>query len=411
MSLAEPIEKVKSILIPIINQLTGRAKRIAAAELAIGYGYGGQTFAADELEMSRNTIRKGINEINSGEEKEDEFSLRGRKKATEKLPGLEGQIKAILDSQSQADPKFQTDRLYTNVSVDEIRKQLIKCYGYMDGDLPTNRTLNTIVNELRYTLKTVKKSEPIKKVPETELIFDNLNRVHELAAKDDKTVRLSIDTKDRVKVGNFSRGGESRVEVKAYDHDFGDDYVVPFGIMDVKNKTTNVYLSGSKVTADFMADRLDEYWIENGYAGSGKVLLLNADNGSENNSSRTQFVKRMVQFSIDNNTEVILAYYPPYHSKYNPIERVWGVLEQHWSGALLDSKETIHNYIETATYDAKCLRADIVDTVYKTGVRVSSKAMQIYEKALSRMAGLEKWFVRISPSKCMDALAFTDCFY
>jgi len=411
MSLAEPIEMVKPILIPIIDRLTGRAKRIAAAEIALGYGYGGQTFVAAELMMSRNTVRKGIQEIQSGEEIEDEFYLRGRKKTIEELPQLEDQIKTILDSQSQADPKFQTDRLYTDLSVDEIRKQLIKRYGYMDDALPTNRTLNTILNELKYTLKTVKKTEPIKKVPETELIFDNLNRIHEIAMEDDEIVRLSIDTKDRVKVGNFSRGGKSRVEVKASDHDFGDDYIVPFGIMDVKKKTAEIYLSESKVTADFMVDRLDEYWVQYGYAGSGKVLLLNADNGSENSSSRTQFIKRMIQFSIDNNTEVILAYYPPYYSKYNPIERVWGVLEQHWNGALLDSKETIHNYIETATYDTKHLIAEIIDTVYKTGVKVGDQAMQIYEKALSRMAGLEKWFVRISPNKCMDALAFTGCFY
>jgi len=412
MSLAEPIEKVKHILSSIITRIPyGKEKRITAAEIALEYGYGGQTFAANELNMSRNTVRKGIEELESDEINEDKYYLRGRKRTTEKLPQLEDQIKAILDSQCQADPKFQTDRLYTSLSVVEIRKQLIKRYGYIDEALPTNRTLNTIINDLRYTLRTVKKSEPIKKVPETELIFYNLDRVHENASEDDEIVRLSIDTKDRVKVGDFSRGGKNRVEVKASDHDFGDDYVVPFGVMDVKKKTAAIYLSESKVTADCMVDVLDEYWISRGYSGSGKTLLLNVDNGSENCSSRTQYIKRMIQFSIDNNTEVILAYYPPYHSKYNPIERVWGVLEKHWNGALLDSIETIHNYIETTTYDAKHLTAEIIDTVYKTGVKVSSKTMKIYEKALNRMAGLEKWFVRISPQKCMEVLAFTDCFY
>ena len=412
MSLSESIENVKHVIIPIINRLPdGCDKRRSAAELALEYGYGGQTYTANELNMSRNTVRKGIEEIKSGEIIEDKFYLRGRKKATEKLPELEAQIKAILDSQCQADPKFQTNRLYTSLSVDEIRKQLIKRYMYKDSELPSNRTLNTILNELRYTLKTVKKTEPIKKVPETELIFENLGRIHEISAEDDRIERLSIDTKDRVKVGNFSKGGKSRADVKASDHDFGNDYVVPFGIMDVKKKTATIYLSESKVTADCMVDCLDEYWIKHGYSGSGKLLLLNVDNGSENSSGRTQFIKRMIQFSIDHNTEVILAYYPPYHSKYNPIERVWGVLEQHWGGALLDSIETIHNYIETTTYDAKRLTAEVIDSVYKTGVKVCNKAMQIYEKALSRMAGLEKWYVRISPQRCMDVLAFTDYFY
>jgi transposase len=411
VSLSESIEKVKHLFIDLVCKTTGGDKRRAAAKIAKEYGFGGQTFAAKQLKMSRNTVRKGIQEIESGEIIEDKYSLRGRDKATKKLPKLENHIKELLDSQCQVDPKFQTDRLYTNLSIHEIRKQLIKRNGYTDEELPTERTLNTIVNDLRYTVKTVKKTIPIKKVPLTELIFDNLERIHQFASKNDKIIRLSIDTKDRIKVGCYSRGGKNRVEVHAYDHDFGDKYITPFGIMNVKEKTSKIYLSETKVTADFMVDMLEDYWITNGYSGSGKTLLLNVDNGSENSSRRTQFVKRMIQFSIDHNTEVILAYYPPYHSKYNPIERIWGVLEQHWGGALLDSEETIKSYIETTTYDKKHLTAEIIDTVYKTGVRVCNKAMQVYEKALARMAGLEKWYVRISPERCMDALAFTDYFY
>ena len=299
MSLPESLEKVKYILSSVAKKITsGTKRREAAAEIANAYGTGGQTFAADVLKMSRNTVRKGAQEIESGEKIEDRFDLRGRKKTTELLPELESQIKEILDSQSQADPKFQTDRLYTNMSIGEIRKELIKQYGYTDEGLPTERTLDTIVNEMKYTVKTIKKTEPLKKVEETELIFYNLERVHEISADDDNIVRLSIDTKDRVKVGLFSRGGTSRVDVKAYDHDFGDQYVTPFGIMDVKKKTTNIYLSESSVTADFMVDSLESYWIAKGYSNSGKKLVLNIDNGPENNSHRTEFMKRMIQFRI-----------------------------------------------------------------------------------------------------------------
>jgi hypothetical protein len=189
--------------------------------------------------------------------------------------------------------------------------------------------------------------------------------VHEKAAEEEDTVRLSIDTKDRVKIGDFSRGGKSRAEVKAYDHDFGDEYVTPFGIYDVKKKTVDISLSETKVTADFMVDRLCEYWEANGYDGGEKILLLNADNGPENNSSRTQFIKRMVEFSAEYETKVILVYYPPYHSKYNPIERVWGVLEQHWNGTLLDSKDTVMKYIQSMTYDKKTPKVSIIEQAYE----------------------------------------------
>jgi len=412
MSLAESFNEVKHFLGSIVKKITsGEKRREAAAEIAINYGTGGQTFASEEFRMSRNTVRKGMHEIESGKKVEDKFKLRGRKKITEKLPLLEDQIRTILDSQSQADPKFQTDRLFTKMTIGEIRKQLIKQYGYANDELPHNRTLNNLINEMRYTLRTVKKSEPIKKVAETDDIFAVINGMSEVAAADDNIVRLSIDAKATVDIGNFSRGGKSRVEVNAYDHDFSEQSITPFGIMDVKKKTTDIYLCKTKVTADFIVDMLEEYWIANGYSGTGKTLLLNLDNGTENSSRRTEFIKRMVQFSIDHNTEVILAYYPPYHSKYNRIERVWGVLELHWDAAMLDTEETIKKYIETCTYDQKHLKATIIDTIYNTGVKVNKKAMEIYEKAIKRLPGLEDWFVHIEPQNCMDVLAFTDCFY
>jgi hypothetical protein len=414
MNIPESQEKVKHIFKhifkPIIANLKGGDKRECAAEIALAYGNGGQTFAAEEFRMGRNTVRKGMREIESGEKIKDRYDQRGRKKTAERLPKLENDIKALLDSQSQADPKFQTDRLYTNMTIGEIRKHLIEQNGYADEDLPTNRTLNTIVNEMKYTLKTVKKTEPIKRIEETEFIFENLQRLHEEAVEDDNVVRLSGDAKDKVKVGKFSRGGKSRVNVRAYDHDFGSEYITPYGLMDVKTQETYIYLSETKATADFIVDALIDFWVSHGYAGSGKKLLLDLDNGPENSSHRTQFMKRLVEFSIDYDVEITLAYYPPYHSKYNPIERVWGVLEVHWGGALLDSKETIKKYIETATYGKKNLNAQLVGAEYESGVKLNKKTMKIYEKAIERIAGLEDYFVRISPEKCKEVLPYSYCY-
>ena len=87
------------------------------------------------------------------------------------------------------------------------------------------------------------------------------------------------------------------------------------------------------------------------------------------------------------------------------------MLEQHWGGALLDSAETIEKYIKTMTYAGKHPEVKTVNMEYKTGVKLSEVAMKVYEKALDRMEGIEKWFVHLSPQKCMEALAFTDCFY
>jgi transposase len=94
---------------------------------------------------------------------------------------------------------------------------------------------------------------------------------------------------------------------------------------------------------------------------------------------------------------VHLAHYPPYHSKYNPVERVWGVLENHWNGSLLDTVETALNFAQTMTWNGCHPVVKLVDKIYQTGVRLSQNEMKELEKRFQRLSGLEKWFVLIEP--------------
>ena len=91
------------------------------------------------------------------------------------------------------------------------------------------------------------------------------------------------------------------------------------------------------VTADFMVDAIEDLWGAFENQSDLHTIVINADNGPENSSRRTQFIKRIVEFARSKSIDGQLAYYPPYHSKYNPVERVWGVLENHWRGEILDS--------------------------------------------------------------------------
>lgn len=92
-----------------------------------------------------------------------------------------------------------------------------------------------------------------------------------------------------------------------------------------------------------------------------------------------------------------LAYYPPYHSKYNPIERVWGVLENYWNGSLLDSLKTVFYFAQNMTYNGVHPGVQIVEKTYHTGVKLTKKVMDELEKRFERLPGLEKWFVLIRP--------------
>jgi transposase len=394
----------KEILIKVVNRLKGYEKRIYIAEIADKIGIGGQTYVAKEFNVGRDTIRKGRHELKSGIKCVDAFNARGRKNTEQSLPNLAKHICEIAELQSQTDPTFKSTRLYTRLTILEFRKQLIKEKGYLDEELPTNQTLNTLVNKLGYTMKKVQKIKPTKKIPETDAIFERLQETHDQIKDDDNIVRISIDAKDKVKIGDFSRGGKSRVIKKANDHDFGDVYVTPFGIMNVKTGEVDISIAESNITADFIVDRIEEYWDKNKIESTKPVLLINSDNGPENSSRRTQFIKRLIEFSAKCNIEIILAYYPPYHSKYNPIERVWGILESHWNGELLDTKETVFKFAKTMTYKGKNPNVTFVEKIYKKGIKLNKKTMKCYESVLERMNGVEKWFVSISPSKCKEVV-------
>lgn len=241
----------------------------------------------------------------------------------------------------------------------------------------------------------------MKKVPETDAIFERLAALNPAADADETMLRLSVDAKATLGLGLFSRGGYSRLTVKALDHDFAPDQkVTPVGVFwpHAKRNELFLFLTSCPVTADLIVDCIHNTWlmIADRFPHV-QTLLLNLDNGPENHSRRTQFMKRLTDLVDDFWLTLDLAYYPPYHSKYNPIERVWGVLEQHWNGSLLDTLETVLHFAQTMTYNDVHPVVNVVTSTYHTGVKLSQKAMAKLEERLERLPGLEKYFVRITP--------------
>ena len=213
-------------------------------------------------------------------------------------------------------------------------------------------------------------------------------------------LRISIDAKATVKVGPFARGGKSRIPTAAFDHDFPPSATVtPVGILVPTLDEVFVYGITSKVTSDCLVDCLIGWWesVRERFAHITQ-LVINLDNGPENHSRRTQFMQRMVDFVQHAGISVRLAYYPPYHSKYNPIERCWGIGEMHWNGALLDSVDAVLRFAETMTWNGNYPLVELVTTTYETGVKLSKEAMQMVEAQLLRFPDLGKWFGDIIPT-------------
>jgi hypothetical protein len=151
------------ILIDAAKALKSSRRRLFMAKTVSAMGRGGQIWAEAHLRWNRETIRKGMHELRSGMTCVDAFHCRRRKPAEEHLPGLLDDIRAIVDGQSQADPRFQTNRLFTRISAAEVRRQLIAAKGYTDAELPTRQTINTKLNLLGYRLTKVAKCRPQKK--------------------------------------------------------------------------------------------------------------------------------------------------------------------------------------------------------------------------------------------------------
>jgi hypothetical protein len=177
-----------------------------------------------------------------------------------------------------------------------------------------------------------------------------------------------------------------------------DAVLAPAGILEIDDYQLNVVFGTSRDTSDFVADVLELWWANRQAAHPGvRRLLINLDNGPEIASSRTQFMKRLVDFSDRHQLILELAYYPPYHSKYNPIERCWGILENHWNGSLLSTVNTALQWAKTMTWRGVAPIVHLLDRVYETGVRLSPRAFRPIAVRLERSEALPKWSLVIHP--------------
>lgn len=278
-----------------------------------------------------------------------------------------------------------------------MRRQLIAQKGYGDEELPSGETIRRRLNEMGYTLKRVVKAKPQNRIPETDAIFEQIHQVNQQADADPYTLRISIDAKVGLNVGEFDRGGKTRMPTLAFDHHFdATTRLTPYGIVLPEFNELYLFFVCSKLTADCIVDLIEQWWeqVKDRFSHIRK-LVINQDNGAENHSRRTQFMQRMGAFAQQSHLNLQLAYYPPYHSKYNPVERTFGWLEQHWNGSLLDTVETVLYFAETLTFKGMHPVVTLVEKVYNTGVKLSQKAMAQLEQQIQRLPHLPKWFVEI----------------
>jgi transposase len=190
-------------------RLTGLDRRLFVAEVTLQMCGGSARRAERRFHWGRETVTKGLHELQQGIHCQDNFQARGRRRWEDKNPQLAQDIRALAELHSHADPELKSDRRYANLSAEEMVTLLQTKKGYAREALPSVRTMRDIMNRLGYRLKRLQKAKPLKKTKQTDAIFANVQAVREEVRGDPESLEISMDTKAKVNEGDYARGGKN----------------------------------------------------------------------------------------------------------------------------------------------------------------------------------------------------------
>jgi len=175
---------------------------------------------------------------------------------------------------------------------------------------------------------------------------------------------------------------------------------VPCGIVEEGSGELAITFGSSYKTSDFIVDTIEAKWktMDEQAKAETSLIQIKRDNGPESSGRRTPFLHRMVQLVDDINKPIQLLYYPPYHSKYHPIERCWGLLELPWNGAKLIDAETMLGWAKKMTWKGLHPVVELSRKVYDKGIALGKAAMQAVEARLKRDPQLPKYDILINPA-------------
>ncbi len=200
------------LLILAAKQLRGSTRRIFLAQVCDTLCDGSARKTEQRFGWGRDTVEKGIaDRALSAEERaaRPTSGNKGRIAWEKRDPQMAMDIRLIVEPHTQSDPELKSERCYTNLSAAEVLTELRE-KGYTSAQLPSERTMRDILNRMNYRLKRIQKGKPLKKTKDTDAIFDNVKAARDSAGKDPNTLEISIDTKTKVKLGEYSQGGKNQ---------------------------------------------------------------------------------------------------------------------------------------------------------------------------------------------------------
>lgn len=365
----------ETLVAAFYNSLNEKDKRRYASVNAEILGHGSKKYLAKLFNISTKTITRGVNEIQNhdvfiSEDNRIRSVGAGRKDYDTKFPTIDEAFLDVLKDNTAGDPMDDTVK-WTNVKQTEIVDQLLKKH-----DLKVSRTVVAqLLEKHDFRKRKLQKYLPLKDVENRDEQFNIISKYKEKYTATGNPI-ISIDTKKKEMMGNFCREGQLYcTETKfTFDHDFNsfaDGILIPYGIYDYNKNLGFMYLGNSKDTSEFSCDNIKKWWEKYGethYREATSILIL-CDGGGSNSSAHYIFKEDLQKLANAIKKEIRIAHYPPYTSKYNPIEhRLFSYISKAWAGVVFDNINRIKSLLEkTTTKKGLKIEVEIVDDKYETG--------------------------------------------
>ena len=289
---------------------------------------------------------------------------------------------------------------WTHLTLNEIAQQLGVC-----GTPVSVPVVKQLLRQNHYVKRQAQKQQALGQHPQRDAQFQNILRLRQEYA-DAHAPILSIDTKKKELLGNFYRAGRlyTQQTLRTLDHDFpsaAQGLIIPHGLYDVERNHGHINLGLSHDTSRFACDSAGRWWEKHGQHGypQARTWLWLCDGGGSNAANRYVFKAALQALANRLGLEIRVAHYPPYTSKYNPIEhRLFPHITRACQGVIFVSVELVKELMErTQTKTGLRVTVDIIKETYATGEKAPDEFKEqmpiVFDEALP------KWNYRAIPQR------------
>lgn len=345
---------------------------------------------------SKNTVYSSIDEINSGYTPEPGRIRRsggGRKQELNKLPEWFETFKLIIEPRTAGLPKDE-DVIWISLSVPMITREMAK-----EGCNVSEYLVRQMIKQMEYRHRSFIKDLPMKDVKDRNAQFLIIADIREKASAIGLPI-ISIDTKKKELIGNFKRDRKVLAlgQPKSFDHDFGtfsDGQIVPHGIYDVAKNVGYMTIGTSHDTSKFVCDNIERVWNQHlraQYPAANTIVVL-CDGGGSNSSTHRIAKQDLMDLASKLDMNLLVMHYPPYCSKYNPIEhRLFSQITRSWSSApLLSLEDAARRAAETTTSKGLTVYVDINNKTYDIQRSIDESYDDTLKKRGVFQTVLSKW--------------------